>query len=317
MPALPTVSVIICAYTLRRWDDMIASIASAVRQPEATEVIVVIDHSPELLELTQRAWTGLTVVPNAHRQGLSGARNTGLALATGDIVAFLDDDAVAADDWLRRLLDPFADASVVAVGGKAAPAWPAVRAPRAIPAELWWIVGCSYRGLPETRSDVRNVMGCTMALRRAPLVAVGGFNPDTGRIGRHPLGDEETEVCIRLRAVDRTRRIVYEPSSVVNHRVTPDRVTVQYLRSRSFFEGVSKAALSKSVGSGDALSSERSYTLRVLPRAVGRELGAGNFAGAFAIVLSLGAAGVGYIYGSVHRYKAPAALRAVPTEVVS
>jgi cellulose synthase/poly-beta-1,6-N-acetylglucosamine synthase-like glycosyltransferase len=317
MPSRPTVSVIICAYTLRRWDDMNASIASALRQPEATEVIVVIDHEPELLERTQRAWTGLTVVPNAHRQGLSGARNTGLALATGDVVAFLDDDASAADDWLRTLLSGFESSDVVAVGGRAEPAWPDGVAPRSLPAELWWIVGCSYRGLPKTRAAVRNVMGCTMALRRIPLIAVGGFNPDTGRIGRHPLGDEETEVCIRLRAIDRTRRILYEPSSVVHHRVTADRITTRYVRTRSFFEGVSKAALSKSVGSEHALSSERSYTVKVLPRAVVRELAARNFAGAFAIVLSLASAGLGYLYGSVHRYKAPAALRAVPTEVVS
>jgi cellulose synthase/poly-beta-1,6-N-acetylglucosamine synthase-like glycosyltransferase len=317
MPSRPTVSVVICAYTLQRWDDMIASIASAVRQPEATEVIVVIDHEPELLERTQRAWTGLTVVPNAHRQGLSGARNTGLALATGEIIAFLDDDAAAADDWLRTLLRGFESPDVVAVGGKALPAWPGAVAPRTLPSELWWIVGCSYRGLPEKRAAVRNVMGCTMALRRAALNAVGGFNPDTGRIGRHPLGDEETEVCIRLRAVDLTRRILYEPTSVVHHRVTPDRTTLRYVRRRSFFEGVSKAALSKSVGSEHALSSERSYTVKVLPRAVVRELVSRNFAGAFAIVLSLGSAGLGYVYGSVHRYKAPAALRAVPTEVVS
>lgn len=317
MPSRPTVSVIICAYTLRRWEDMLASIASAVRQPEATEVIVVIDHEPELLERTQRAWTGLTVVPNAHRQGLSGARNTGLALATGEIVAFLDDDAEAADDWLRTLLTGFDQPDVVAVGGRAVPAWPTALAPRALPAELWWIVGCSYRGLPEQRAEVRNVMGCTMALRRASLIAVGGFNPDTGRIGRHPLGDEETEVCIRLRAINRKSRIVYEPSSVVHHRVTADRITTRYVRTRSFFEGVSKAALSKSVGSEHALSSERSYTAKVLPRAVWRELVSRNFAGAFAILLSLGSAGLGYIYGSVHRYKAPAALRAVPTEVVS
>jgi cellulose synthase/poly-beta-1,6-N-acetylglucosamine synthase-like glycosyltransferase len=316
MPSRPTVSVIICAYTLRRWDDMIASIASAVRQPEATEVIVVIDHEPELLERTQRAWTGLTVVANARRQGLSGARNTGLALATGEIVAFLDDDAAAADDWLRTLLGGFDSPEVVAVGGRAEPAWPGGIAPRAIPPELWWIVGCSYRGLPETRADVRNVMGCTMALRRIPLTAIGGFNPDTGRIGKHPLGDEETEVCIRLRAIEPQWRIIYEPASVVHHRVSADRVTTRYVRTRSFFEGVSKAALSKTVGSQHALSSERSYTVKVLPRAVLRELSARNFAGAFAIVLSLGSAGVGYIYGSVHRYRAPAALRAVPTEVV-
>lgn len=311
----PTVSVIICAYTQQRWEEMIASIASAVRQPEATEVIVVIDHEPELLRRTRRAWNGLTVVPNKFRQGLSGARNTGLELATGDVVAFLDDDAVADGEWLRQLIAPFDRTDVVAVGGRALPVWPQRRAPALLPAELWWIVGCSYRGLPEGRADVRNVMGCTMALRRNALRAIGGFNTDTGRVGTHPLGAEETEACIRLRAADPDSRVVYEPASLVRHSVTRDRTTLRYLRRRSFFEGVSKAALSKTLGAGEALSTERGYTAKVLPGAAMRELSRLNFAGAFGIVLSLGSAGVGYLYGLTHRHTVPVAVRAVPEEV--
>jgi cellulose synthase/poly-beta-1,6-N-acetylglucosamine synthase-like glycosyltransferase len=313
--ARPTVSVIICAYTLKRWEEMIASIASAVRQPEATEVIVVIDHEPELLRRTRRAWNGLTVVPNRFRQGLSGARNTGLEIATGEVVAFLDDDAVADDEWLRHLLVPFEQPEVVAVGGRALPVWPRRRGPLILPSELWWIVGCSYRGLPTERADVRNVMGCTMALRRDALRSIGGFNTDTGRVGAHPLGAEETEVCIRLRALDPQRRVVYEPASVVRHVVSADRVTARYLRRRSFFEGVSKAALSKSLGAGDALSTERGYTARVLPRAALREVRHLNPAGAAGIVLSLGSAGVGYLYGLTHRHTVPATVRAVPEQV--
>lgn len=311
----PTVSVVICAYTQLRWEEMIASIASAVRQPEATEVIVVIDHEPELLRRTRRAWNGLTVVPNRFRQGLSGARNTGLALAVGEVVAFLDDDAVADGEWLRQLITPFQREEVVAVGGRALPVWPERRAPAVLPAELWWIVGCSYRGLPESRAEVRNVMGCTMALRRDPLLAIGGFNTDTGRVGAHPLGAEETEVCIRLRGANSDSRVVYEPASIVRHTVTRDRTTMRYLRRRSFFEGVSKAALSKSLGANDALSTERSYTLKVLPGAALRELRRLNIAGSAGIVLSLGAAGIGYLYGLTHRHTVPATVRAVTEEV--
>ena len=311
----PTVSVIICAYTQLRWEEMVASIASAVRQPEATEVIVVIDHEPELLRRTRRAWNGLSVVPNRFRQGLSGARNTGLALATGEIVAFLDDDAVADGEWLRQLIAPFEHSEVVAVGGRALPVWPDRRAPAVLPAELWWIVGCSYRGLPEERAEVRNVMGCTMALRREALSAIGGFNTDTGRVGAHPLGAEETEACIRLRVADPANRVVYEPASIVRHSVTRERTTFRYLRRRSYFEGISKAALSKSLGAGDALSTERGYTVRVLPRAAFRELRRLNFAGAAAIVFSLGSAGVGYLYGLTHRHNVPVTVRAVVEEV--
>jgi hypothetical protein len=86
----------------------------------------------------------------------------------------------------------------------------------------------------------------------------------------------------------------------VHHRVTPDRLTWRYLRRRSFFEGVSKAALSKRLGPHDALSSERGYAGRILPSGVWRELSNGRPAAAFAIVLSLASAGFGYLYGVVH-----------------
>ena len=297
------VSVIICAYTQRRWDDLSDAVASAIAQPETHEIIVVIDHERELLHRAQLEWDGgiIRVVPNRFRQGLSGARNTGLKAATGSIVAFLDDDAAAHPGWLARMLDCFDSEDVVGVGGRAVPVWPDSAAPACLPSELLWVVGCTYRGQPTTRTDVRNVMGCSMAFRRGALTAIGGFNPDTGRVGRVPRGGEETEACIRLRQADPSIRIVFEPLSVVSHRVTPDRTTWRYLRRRSFFEGVSKAALSKTLGTRDALSSERNYARTVLPTGFLRELTHLRLASAFAIVLCLAATAVGYLYGDLHR----------------
>ena len=156
-----------------------------------------------------------------------------------------------------------------------------------------------------------------MAFRREPLIGIGGFNLETGRVGSIPLGAEETEVCIRLRQQDPTRRVVFEPKSVVLHTVTPERMTWRYLRRRSFFEGVSKSALSRDLGSGDALSSERSYALGVLPAGAWRELASGRPLGSLAIVLSLAAASVGYAYGSLRgapkRSTIVAPLTVVPT----
>ncbi|MBC7725643.1 MAG: glycosyltransferase family 2 protein [Burkholderiaceae bacterium] len=302
-------SVIVCAYTQRRWDDLTASVESAIAQPDTTEVILVIDHERELFERAAAAWPQITVVENASRQGLSGARNTGVELASGVIVAFLDDDATAGPGWLRAMLDCFDAADVVAVGGRANPVWPHGLPSVTLPPELLWVVGCTYRGQPTSREDVRNVMGCTMAFIRSPLVDIGGFNLDTGRVGQIPLGAEETEVCIRLRQANPATRIVFEPLSTVSHRVTPDRMTWRYLRRRSFFEGVSKAALSRSLGRGDALESESAYARRILPAGVIRELRQGRPLGAAAIVLSLGAAAAGLAYGTLLRASVAAPAR--------
>ncbi|WP_349903871.1 glycosyltransferase family 2 protein [Parafrigoribacterium humi] len=295
----PSVSVVICAFTLRRWDDLVAAVTSARAQPDATEVLVVIDHEEELLARARKQWetTEVTVVSNRYRQGLSGGRNTGLELATSELAAFLDDDAVAADDWLRLLIECFDDDDVVGAGGAAVPVWPTGKPSATLPPELLWVVGCTYRGQPTERAEVRNVVGCSMLFRREPLLAIGGFNVATGRIGQIPLGGEETEACIKLRQLDPRNKVIFEPRSIVHHRVTPDRTTWRYLRRRCFFEGVSKSALSRDLGRQDALSSERSYAVRILPEAMFRELFHGRFASAYAVVLSLAAAGFGYLYG--------------------
>ncbi|PZE23063.1 glycosyltransferase family 2 protein [Curtobacterium sp. MCBD17_028] len=294
----PAVSVVVCAYTQRRWGDLQDAVDSALLQPEATEVVVVIDHEPELLRMTQTRWPHLTVVANRGPQGLSGARNTGMHVAYGDVVAFLDDDATAAEDWLRHLVAPFTDPKVIAVGGRAEPVWPAGARSAMYPDELLWIVGCSHRGLPEELAEVRNVLGCSMAFRRRPALAAGGFDTDTGRVGAVPLGGEETELCIRLRQQDPEARILLDPRAVVHHRVSADRATWSYVRSRSYHEGISKAILGRKLGREDALSSETAYAAHVLPAALVRELGQVGRGGArriAAIALMAAATIAGYL----------------------
>ncbi|MEO7127065.1 MAG: glycosyltransferase family 2 protein [Nakamurella sp.] len=311
----PTVSVVICAYTMQRWADLVAAVSSAADQPETSEVVVVIDHEPKLLARARAQWENLQIVSNVYRQGLSGARNTGLEATSGEIVAFLDDDAVARPDWLAAMLGYFEITEVVAVGGKAEPVWPGDTVPATLPPELLWVVGCTYLGQPTSHADVRNVLGCSMSFRRAALIEVGGFNLDTGRVGNVPLGCEETDVCIRLRQADPRRRIIFAPDSVVSHRVTPDRLTWRYLRRRSFFEGISKAVLGKELGARDALSTERAYVRSVLPRGFVRELRGLRPLRATAIVVSLTSAGFGYVYGSVRTRFADAGKRPAPVRV--
>ncbi len=308
-------SVVICAYTLDRWDDLSAAVDAVLGQSTpASELIVVIDHNDELAERARADFlprgAAVSVVENDHPRGLSGARNTSLDRATGDIVVFLDDDATPrSPQWLSSLLAHYANPAVYAVGGSAYPVWPDTRPsflPTAVdgePGELDWIVGCTYRGQPTTTSAVRNLMGANMSFRREPILALGGFVSGIGRIGRIPLGCEETELCIRLRQNHPGVEIVFDPSIVVDHNVSADRTRPRYLVKRSYAEGVSKAAISRLIGSEDALSSERAYTATVLPRAVGRETSAaarGNPArvwGAVAVVASVGAAGMGYVRG--------------------
>ncbi len=312
-------TVVVCAYTLDRWDDLSAAVDAVLDQSiAASELILVIDHNDELAERARAEFSprssSVTVVENRHPRGLSGARNTSLDMATGDIVVFLDDDArPRSTQWLSSILHHYTDRAVYAVGGSAYPVWPHTRPaflPTAVtgePGELDWIVGCTYRGQPTTTSAVRNLMGANMSFRREPVAALGGFVSGIGRIGRIPLGCEETELCIRLPQNHPDAAIVCDPSITVDHTVSADRTRPRYLLTRSYAEGVSKAAISRLIGAEDALSSERAYTAKVLPRAVGRETSAaarGNpvrMWGAVAVVASVGAAGMGYARGRLSR----------------
>ncbi len=299
-----SVSVVICAYTLDRWDQLALAMGSVAAQGSADETILVVDHNDELLERARARWPEARVMANEGSRGLSSARNTALRVAEGEIVAFLDDDAAADPGWLDTLVSGFTSESVVAVGGSAVPIWPGA-APAVLPDELLWIVGCSYRGLPTEPGPVRNVMGCSMAFRRVPLMAIGGFNADTGRVGKLPIGCEETEACIKLRQADPTSVVRYEPSASVRHHVSADRVRMAYVAHRSWCEGLSKAGIARTVGRADALSAESTYATRVLPAAVWRELRRGprGLPAATAIVLSLGLAGAGYVRGRVARVR--------------
>jgi GT2 family glycosyltransferase len=268
-----SLSVVLCAYTLERWDDICAAVESLRAQSRPVDqVVLVADHNDELLARARAAFPEVACLPNAEGQGLSGARNTGVRAATGDVVAFLDDDAAADPGWAAGLMAPYADdPAVVGTGGRVVPAWRAPR-PAWFPEEFLWVVGCSYAGLPEGRAEVRNPIGASMSFRRSVFEGVGGFDATMGRMGKDAAGCEETEFSIRARRGG--GRVVLEPSSVCRHAVTPDRVTRGYFRRRCRAEGRSKALVSRLAGQEEALSTERTYVTRTLPRGVLRGLGA-------------------------------------------
>lgn len=293
-PATLDISVVICAYTLERLDDLAAAAASVARQSAPPrETIVVVDHNDELLDRACRALAGARVIASDQAPGLSGARNSGITAATGAVVAFLDDDALAAPDWLERLGAAYVGQRVLGVGGAIAPRWDDRRPPW-FPPEFDWVLGCTYRGMPEAPSRVRNLIGANMSFRRDALEALGGFRPGLGRVGSRPLGGEETELCIRAQQRWPAATLLYDPRAVVAHRVPAARATWPYFRARCYAEGLSKASVSQIVGSGDGLAAERSYTLRTLPWGV-----AGGVAGALAGADPAGLARAGAIIGGL------------------
>jgi len=294
---VPRASVVICAYTEDRWEWLLDAIASVRTQSvPAEELIIVVDHNQPLQKRLLHHITGAYVLESNGAPGLSGARNTGVLAATGEIVAFLDDDAVARPDWLQRQLELYDDPAVFAVGGKIEPLWDSGR-PGHFPEELNWIVGCSYRGLPRVAAQVRNVIGASMSFRRVIFDEAGLFNESMGRTSA-PKGCEETELCIRAAEQRPGGRVVYEPASLVSHHVPAYRGTMRYMLARSWGEGTSKAQISALAKSRQPLGPERRYASQVLPRAVVRGLVSGEAAGlarSGSIIAVLAATSTGYL----------------------
>jgi glycosyltransferase involved in cell wall biosynthesis len=301
------ITIVICAYTEDRWETLRQAIDAALKQIDSDdELLIVVDHNEGLLARCRSSLSRCIVVPNCYNRGLSGARNTALDEAHGSIVVFLDDDAVPLDGWLEALRAPYADESVYGVGGLARPHWLGGQ-PEWFPEEFLWVVGCSYRGLPSRSHRVRNLLGANMSFRRTVFDRIGGFSEKLGRVGSRPLGCEETELSIRLAKADPEAILLYDPSAQVEHHITQQRESLSYFVRRCWSEGLSKAEVSRRVGRASALSAERSYAARVLPRGIWRGFRdglAGDIWGvvrSIVIVLGLVVTATGYWVGIIRK----------------
>jgi glucosyl-dolichyl phosphate glucuronosyltransferase len=308
------VTVIVCAYTHKRWELTRAAIRSVVRQvPPPEQVLLVIDHNPALAARARNELTGITVLENDDAPGLSGARNTGLRAATQPYAAFLDDDAEARQGWLKSLTDPYADPKVVATGGHVEPVWPGFR-PAWLSSTFYWVVGCSYTGLPDRVAPIRNPIGANMSMRTELALSVGGFDSSVGRVRGKARGCEETELSIRLTAARPGASVLYVPAAVVDHHVAEDRTRLSYFIRRCWNEGRSKATVVRLVGAAPGLERERRQVIAVIPVALltdFRRLAAGELAALArqATVLSgLAATTAGYIVGRAGLPRKPAGM---------
>ena len=302
-PGRLTLSVVVCCYSLERWDLLRSTIASVHNQIRPVDqLVVVVDHNDLLLGRLRAEGVDATILANEGHRGLSHGRNTGVRAATGDVVAFLDDDVEANASWANQLMKAYRDPEVLGVGGRVVPRFESGRPPW-LPPELDWVVGCTYEGHRSSRGPVRNFIGANMSFRRSLFDSIAGFRSDLGRTEKEPAGCEETELCIRA-----TRELggemFYEPDAVVRHFVPDSRATRSYLRARCLAEGRSKATIAQLVGRDRGLASERSYATRTLPHAVRRELLAaflgwkrGAFARIRTIIEAVACTTAGYVRG--------------------
>ena len=269
-PAL-TVSVVICAYTEDRWPLLLRSVSSVEHQTRVpAEIIVCVDHNDSLVERCRRqsahaaviSSIPVVVLANKYPGRLGSARNSAAEVARGDIVAFLDDDAWADPDWLDRLLLPYGNERVVAVGGAPLPEFERAR-PGWFPFEFDWVFGSAYSGLPEVQAPLARLIGANMSVRRLALADIGGFHSDN---------HDDMDMCHRLMHLRPAEQIVYEPRARVHHFVPAARTTWGYFWRRCFFVNSGKVEAFHQMEGAANLSSDIGFVGRALSRGVSRGL---------------------------------------------
>ena len=265
----PTVSVIICAYTEDRWRQLKSSVTSVEAQTiPPHEIIICIDHNEELLRKSEEYFESgrpagaipLMVIANKYNGRLGSARNTAAEFASGEVLAFLDDDAAAATDWLERLISPYHDEQVGAVGGAPLPAFEAKR-PRWFPYEFDWVFGCAYRGLPSARTPLVHLIGANMSARRSILQEIGGFHSDN---------HDDMDMCHRIAFA--RYQVLYEPLAIVRHFVPADRTTWRYFWRRCYFVNRGKVEAFANMREAAHLGAELAFVRRILTAGILAEI---------------------------------------------
>jgi glucosyl-dolichyl phosphate glucuronosyltransferase len=176
------------------------------------------------------------------RPGLSRARNRGAATASGELIAFLDDDTEPDPDWARRIAAPFEmDPAIGCVGGSCRAAFRTAQRPRWLSDRLLQFAGITRFGSigREARSKLEWPFGANIAFRKEALLRAGPFSEALGRSGQTLLSGEEWELTESIRRAG--WMIWLEPSAGVDHTVHAERCTSRYYWRRLWWAGVSRA----------------------------------------------------------------------------
>ncbi|WP_435333075.1 glucosyl-dolichyl phosphate glucuronosyltransferase [Haloarchaeobius sp. TZWWS8] len=239
------VSVVICTYPTDRYEYFSEAVESVLNQTYGDlEVVLVIDGNEKVHEWAVEEFgdvENIRIHCNEENRGISYSRTKGAELAEGDIVAMIDDDAVAEEDWIETLVETYENTDALAVGGDVRPDWQ-VEKPDFFPDEFYWLVGCVEPGFAEDGEEVRNTYGSNISYRRDVFLNVGGYDPNTGRKGEKHLQAHEAPAGIRM-LEEYGRGMVFVEDAVVHHKLFDYRGDYRWLVSRSFWQGYSKRVM--------------------------------------------------------------------------
>jgi glucosyl-dolichyl phosphate glucuronosyltransferase len=250
MTRRPDVSIVVCTYNRATSLRLTLASLDAQRTPAdlSWELVVVDNNSTDATRVVIEEFAATARIPLRSlfvaRQGLSHARNAGVAFSHGAIVGFTDDDVHPAPDWVARIAVAMREAGADILGGRILPAWH--ESPPS------WLDDRSFHGVLSimdhtTAVEVLNaqstpcVWGANMAFRREVFERAGLFDTRLGIHGTLRYGGEDTDLVGRALAAG--CRAVYDPAAVVWHRIGPDRMHIGYVSRVCFQRAEGEARL--------------------------------------------------------------------------
>jgi GT2 family glycosyltransferase len=212
-------------------------IACIDRQVDVEFEIIVVDSSgdPRIADLCSRT-------PSMRREtledtGVSAGRNRGLEVARHRYVAFTDPDCLPGRRWLIELVRAL-DRGAAIVASRIVPKWLA-KPPRLLENSTIARAQWSLLDLGDDVCETSRVIGSGFAVNRELTADQGFFRTELGYSPTSPIGGEETDLCRRV-----TRRggtVLYTPHAVVEHQISPSRLTYRWMLRRTYFGGLSRA----------------------------------------------------------------------------
>ncbi len=194
-------------------------------------------------------------------------------MATSEIVAFIDDDAVAEPGWAAALLNAFETfPNAAAIGGPVRPLWQSPRPAWLGDDMLGHLSIIDHGNRPRMLPSGQHLVGCNMAFRRKDLVEAGGFPRQLGRIGSELslLSNGDRGVFERLRGA-----IAYTPDAVVHHRIDAARLSQSWFRRRAAWQAVSDYLMDPQAAAAHAPAAGR--YLRMVETSASRARAVGFF----------------------------------------
>lgn len=262
------VSTIVSTYSDNRYYDLI-ELMDALRKQinEYNEIIIIIDANQHLYTTIKNhalkyGNSNIKVIFNPENKGLSHSRNIGIHHSNGDILAFIDDDAIPCPDWTNEIIKTFLkDDKIGAVTGDVIPVWEDNNMSW-FPKELHWMISCSYTLTPKKEKEIERGFGTNMAFRRKVFQRVGEFNTKLGINGKNWVGGEDTDMFLRVK--DNGTKIIFNPDIKVYHKISKERIYIKNLIKRAINGGFSVAIMKRLFKYNPSNSTEKVYLKNLL-----------------------------------------------------